>query len=173
MILAIPAELSFCKAAWPWASLKVQKGHIKVNVKLMWDFGVEDVPVTLYGVCNSGGVIVFTSPFDLGLDWKFKDVQRSTSNLPKIFMWSTLLPVKLQHYVGKLRGVFNQFYKGLPFNPSDCDLVQNVKKVKCKNQTLLQTWCGEYLSEWSYNIIHTCLTNQACRTCLSLFVLIG
>ncbi len=35
------------KAAWPWDSLKVQKGHTKVNAKLVRDFYVENIHVTL------------------------------------------------------------------------------------------------------------------------------
>ncbi len=40
---------SYCihKAAWPWASLKVRKGHTKFNVKLIWDFDVENIPIKL------------------------------------------------------------------------------------------------------------------------------
>ncbi len=33
------------KAAWPWASLKVQKGHTKVNVELVRDFYAENIHV--------------------------------------------------------------------------------------------------------------------------------
>ncbi len=33
------------KAAWHWASLKVQKGHTKVNVELVRDFYVENIHV--------------------------------------------------------------------------------------------------------------------------------
>ncbi len=35
------------KAAWPWASLKVQKGHTKVNVELVRAFDVENIHVKL------------------------------------------------------------------------------------------------------------------------------
>ncbi len=35
------------KTAWPWTSLKVQKGHTKVNFKLIWDFDVANIPIKL------------------------------------------------------------------------------------------------------------------------------
>ncbi len=35
------------KATWPWASLKIHKGHTKVNVKLFRDFDVENIPINL------------------------------------------------------------------------------------------------------------------------------
>ncbi len=40
---------SYCvhKAAWSWASLKVQKGHTKVNVELVRHFDVEKIPIKL------------------------------------------------------------------------------------------------------------------------------
>ncbi len=37
----------FHKVGWPWTSLKIQKGHIKVNIKFVWDFDVEDIPIKL------------------------------------------------------------------------------------------------------------------------------
>ncbi len=37
----------FQKAAWPWTSLKVQKGHTKVNVELVRDLYVENIHVKL------------------------------------------------------------------------------------------------------------------------------
>ncbi len=49
------------KAAWPWASLKVLKGHIKVNVELVRDFDVENIHVKLqYDTGNPWRVIAFT-----------------------------------------------------------------------------------------------------------------
>ncbi len=35
------------KAAWSWASLKIQKGHKKVDAELIWDLDVENVPIKL------------------------------------------------------------------------------------------------------------------------------
>ncbi len=55
---------SIHKAAWPWASLKVQKGHTKINVKLVRDVDVENIPIKLqysYKVTgNLWRVILFT-----------------------------------------------------------------------------------------------------------------
>ncbi len=48
------------KAAWPLARLKVQKGHTKVNVKLVRDFYVESIQVKLHDTGNLWRVIVFT-----------------------------------------------------------------------------------------------------------------
>ncbi len=51
----------FHKAAWPWASLKVQKGHTKVNVELVQDFYVEIIHVKLqHDTGNLWRVIAFT-----------------------------------------------------------------------------------------------------------------
>ncbi len=38
---------SIHKSAWPWARLKVRKGHTKVNVELVRDFYVENIDVKL------------------------------------------------------------------------------------------------------------------------------
>ncbi len=35
------------KTTWPWASLKVHKGNMKVNVKLVWDFDVDNITINL------------------------------------------------------------------------------------------------------------------------------
>ncbi len=35
------------KTTWPWTSLKVHEGHTKVNVKLVQDFDVENIPINL------------------------------------------------------------------------------------------------------------------------------
>ncbi len=49
------------KAAWPWACLKVQKGHTKVNVELVWDFYVENIHVKLqHDTGNLWRAIAFT-----------------------------------------------------------------------------------------------------------------
>ncbi len=52
----------------------------KINVKILHDFDVENIPVKLqYGEHNTWRIIVFTMLSELGLDWKFKKVtQRST-----------------------------------------------------------------------------------------------
>ncbi len=47
--------------AWPWASLKIQKGHTKVNVELVRDFYIENICVKLqHDTGNLWRVIVFT-----------------------------------------------------------------------------------------------------------------
>ncbi len=35
------------KTTWPWASLKVHKSHMKVNVKLVRDFNVGNITINL------------------------------------------------------------------------------------------------------------------------------
>ncbi len=35
------------KTIWPWASLKIHKGHTKVNVKLIRDFDVDHITINL------------------------------------------------------------------------------------------------------------------------------
>ncbi len=66
---------SYCfhKAAWPWASLKVQKGHTKINIKLIRDFDVENTTFKLQ--LNTGNlwrVIAFTRSSQMLLARKFK-----------------------------------------------------------------------------------------------------
>ncbi len=58
---------SYCvhKATWPWASLKVQKGHTKVIIELLWYIDVKNTP--LYHTSNTWEVIVFTRQLDLEL----------------------------------------------------------------------------------------------------------
>ncbi len=54
-------RVSVHKAAWPWASLKVQKGHTKVNVNFVRDFYVENIHVKLqHDTGNLRRVIAFT-----------------------------------------------------------------------------------------------------------------
>ncbi len=49
------------KAAWPWASLKVQKVHTKVNAELVQDFYVENIHVKLqHDTGNLWRVITYT-----------------------------------------------------------------------------------------------------------------
>ncbi len=85
------------KAAWPWPSLKVQKGHTKFNVELIRDFYVERVHVKLqHYTCNLRNVIAFTRSSQMLPAWKFKEVtQRSRSNLVEILMSRTSLPEQL------------------------------------------------------------------------------
>ncbi len=95
------------KAAWPWASLKVQKGHTKVNVELVQTFYVENIHVKLqHDTGNLWRVIELTrfqTPpahppaqattilFSLrGLRGK-KVTQASMSSTSKILMWGTSL----------------------------------------------------------------------------------
>ncbi len=47
MMHAIPDKLLLHKAAWPCASSKVQQSLTKVNVKHIWHFDVENIPVKL------------------------------------------------------------------------------------------------------------------------------
>ncbi len=52
------------KATWPWASLKVQKGHIKVNIELIQDVYVENTTIKLQlDTGNLRRVIIFTRSF--------------------------------------------------------------------------------------------------------------
>ncbi len=75
------------KAAWPWASLKVQKGHTKVNVEFIQDFYVENIHVKLHDTGNLRKVIAFTKSSQMLPSWKFiKVTQRSRSNLVEILM---------------------------------------------------------------------------------------
>ncbi len=48
------------KAALPWSSLKVQKGHTKVNVEVVRDSYVENIHVKLHDTGNLWRVIAFT-----------------------------------------------------------------------------------------------------------------
>ncbi len=130
-------------AAWPWATLKVEKGCIKINIKHGQNSDVKKIPVKLqHGTYNFWGVIAFRRSFDLGLDWKFKKVtQRSTSNLVKILM-RTSLSVKLQHDAGKFWGI-------IIFTRS-CD--------KGQHQTHPRLWCGKYLCKittWCLQLLRT------------------
>ncbi len=68
MIHAIPTKgaLMVHKAIWTWASLKFQKGHTKVNIKLVWDTNEEKIPTKLqHDTSNSWGVITFTRQFNI------------------------------------------------------------------------------------------------------------
>ncbi len=112
------------KAAWPWTTLKVQNGCIKINIKLGQNSDVKKIPD------NFWGVIAFSRSFDLGLDWKFKKVtHRSPSNLAEILMRRTSLPVKLQHDAGKFWGIiiFTRSCNMLPF---EHDLAQKVNWMR-------------------------------------------
>ncbi len=84
----------FHKVVWPWASLKVQKGHTKINIQLICDFDVENTTINLQlDTVNLWRVITFTRSSQMMLAWKFKKVtQRSRSNLVEILMSRTSLP---------------------------------------------------------------------------------
>ncbi len=115
------------KTARSWASLKVQKGHTKVNVELVWDFYVENIHVKLHDIGNLWKVM-FTRSSQMMIAWKFINVtQRSRSNLVEIIMSRTSLPVPLQHDAGKFWCfiIFTRSCKMLPF---EHDLFQKVKK---------------------------------------------
>ncbi len=75
------------KVAWPWASLKVQKGHTKITIDLIQDFDVENTTIKLQlDTSNLWRVIMFTRSFQTLCAWKFKKVtQRSTTWLK--FWW--------------------------------------------------------------------------------------
>ncbi len=84
------------KAAWPQASLKVQKGHTKINIKLGWNFDEE----------NISHCVKFTRQPELVQIWKFKKVtQRSTSKESKILMWRTLLSS-----YNLIQAIFNSYW---------------------------------------------------------------
>ncbi len=58
------------KAAWPWASLKVQKCHTKINIELIRDFDVENTTIMLQlDTGNLWRVITFTRPLRMN-DYK-------------------------------------------------------------------------------------------------------
>ncbi len=119
------------RAAWPWDSLKVQKGHTKVNVKLVRDFYVENIHVTLqHDRGNLRKVIAFTRFSQMLPAWKFiKVTQRSRSKLVEILMTITSLPVQLQHDAGKF-WCFIIFARSCKMLPFEHDLFQKVKKVR-------------------------------------------
>ncbi len=79
----------------------VQKGHPKVNIKVVWDFDVENISVKLqHDSCNSLGGIVFTRQPDCEQVGKFKkDTQRSLLNssnkFKKVTQRSTLNTSKI------------------------------------------------------------------------------
>ncbi len=70
---------------WPWPSLK---GQTKVNIKLIWAFDEEIIPVKFRNdTSNSCRVITFTRQLDRELVWTFKKItQRSMSKLSEILM---------------------------------------------------------------------------------------
>ncbi len=129
------------KAAWPSDSLKVQKGHTNVNVKLVRDFYAENIHVKLqHDTCNLRKVIAFTRSSQMLPAWKFiKVTQRSRSNLVEIIISRTSLPVQLQHDAGKF-WCFIIFTRSCHLN---IDLFQKVQKGQ--HQNCPRFWCGEYL----------------------------
>ncbi len=71
------------KAAWPWASLKVQKGHTTVRFTLDQEFDVENIPRGLQqNTCNLWRVIVFTM-----YCWMLADQAVTTPLQPKGAEW--------------------------------------------------------------------------------------
>ncbi len=62
----------FHKAAWPWASLKVQKGHTKINIELIHDFDVENTIKLQLDTGNLWRVIAFTRSSQMLHARKFK-----------------------------------------------------------------------------------------------------
>ncbi len=139
------------KAVWPWASLKVQKGHTKINIKLIQDFDVENTTIKLQlDTGNLWRVITFTRSSQMLSAWKFKNVtQRSRSNLVEILMNRTSLSVQLQHDADKFWCIiiFTRSCKMLPFE-HDLAVVQKVKKVyKSQHRICPRFWYGKYLSK--------------------------
>ncbi len=128
-------------AAWPWASLKVRKGHTKFNVKLIQDFYVENIHVKLqHDTRNLRKVITFTRSSQMLPDWKFKKVtQRSRSNLVEILMSRTSLPEQLQHDAAKFWCIilFTRSCKMLPFKH---DLFQKVRQRSTSNSSKILMW---------------------------------
>ncbi len=62
----------FLKAAWPWASLKVRKGHTKINIELIRDFDVENTTIKLQlDTGNLQKVIALTRSSQMLPAWKF------------------------------------------------------------------------------------------------------
>ncbi len=129
----------FQKAAWPWANLKVQKGHTKINIEFVRDIDVENTTIQLQlDTGNLWRVVTFTRSSQMLLAWKFKKViQRSRSNFVEILISRTPLPVQLQHNVGKFWCIiiFTRSCNMLPFKH---DLVQKVKKYSL--------WCATRIS---------------------------
>ncbi len=139
------------KAAWLWASLKVWKGHTKVNVELVWDFYVENIHVTLqHDTGNLQKVITLSRSSQTLLAWKFiKVTQRSRSNLVEILMSRTSLPVQLQHFKRSKR--------------SD----------KGQHRTRLRFWCREYLcklTKWYRQFLQSYRVHKAAWPWASLKV---
>ncbi len=135
------------KEAWPWASLKVRKGHTKFNVALIRDFYVENIHVKLqHDTGNLRKVITFTRSSQMLLAWKFKTVkQRSRSNLVEILMSRTSLPEQLQHDAGKFWCII-LFTRSCNMLSFEQDIFQKVKRSdKGQHRTHPRFWCGEYL----------------------------
>ncbi len=129
-------QRSYCihMAAWPWTSLKGQKSHTKINIKLIRYCDVENTTIKVQlDRGNLRRVITSTRSIQTLYTWKFKKVtQRSTSNLAEILKCRTSLPVQLQYDAGKFWGIiiFTRNCKMLPF---EHDLVQKVKIEPVRN----------------------------------------
>ncbi len=165
------------KAAWPWATQKVQKGCIKINIKIGRNSDVTKY-LQSYNMVHFWGVIAFTRSFDLGLYLKFKKVtQRSTSNLAEILIRRTSLPIMLQHDAGNFWSImiFTRSFKMLELTCSQGNLAlrkfESSKRLnKGQHRTHSRYWCEEYyyqVTTWyrqfmkSYHV-HTVLPDTAC-----------
>ncbi len=154
------------KAAWPWASLKVQKGHTKVNVELVWDFYVENIHVKLHDTGNLRKVIAFTRSSQKLPAWKFiKVTQWSRSNLVEILISRTSLPLQVQHDAGKFWCfiIFTSSCKMLPF---EHDLFQKVKKVRpmsTSNSSEILMWriCVKFSKRYRQFLLRYCVHKAA------------
>ncbi len=95
------------------------KKFTKINIKLIWDFDVENTAIKLQlDTGNLWRVITFTRSSLILPAWKFKKViKRSRSNLFEILMSWTSLRVKLQHDTDKFWCIiiFTRSCNMLPF----------------------------------------------------------
>ncbi len=137
----------FHKAAWPWASVKVQKSHTKINIKLVQDFDVENTTIKLQlDTCNLWRVITFTRSSQMLPDWKFTKVtQRSRSNLVEILMSRTSLPVQLQHDAGTSDALSYSQEAARCCHLNVTYFKRSKRSDKGQHQTRPKFWCGEYL----------------------------
>ncbi len=105
------------------------KGQIKVNIKPVQDFDVENIPVKLHDACNSWRIIAFKRQLDLQLVWKFKNTK---VNINLIWDFDVEdIPIMLQHHTGNLWKVivFTRCYYKLPASPTRPSTSLKIQKV--------------------------------------------
>ncbi len=110
---------SYCvhKATWPCTSLKVPKGHTKVNIKLIWYVDVENIPIKLqHHTSNTWGVIMFTRQLDLELVLKVQKCHTKINIKPIRDFDVENTTIKLQLDTGNLWRVigFTMSFRALP-----------------------------------------------------------